>query len=220
MSEDEEDSDDQEELEREARMKQAKDVLSTAEAVTLAIKMVQDGGRNARNLMDTFGYNRHTFHDDKDALPQWFLDDESKFNRPNLPVTKEAVERMKQRQKELDARPIKKIVEAKARKKYKASKKLENLRKKMNATFDADNADGQEDPEMGAKLSHISKVMRNAMQKFKSQQRKKVELVVAKGVNRGQHGRPKGVKGRYKMVDRRMKKELRAKKRIEKKKRK
>ena len=45
-----------------------------------------------------------------------------------------------------------------------------------------------------------------------------VKVVVAKGVNRGIQGRPKGVKGRYKIVDARMKKEMRALKRIAKRK--
>ena len=37
--------------------------------------------------------------------------------------------------------------------------------------------------------------------------------MVARGANRGIKGRPKGTKGRYRMVDPRMKKELRAQKR-------
>jgi len=50
----------------------------------------------------------------------------------------------------------------------------------------------------------------------KGQKKKEVKLVVAKGVHKGLKGRPKGVKGRYVMVDSRMKKELRAKKAREK----
>lgn len=42
-------------------------------------------------------------------------------------------------------------------------------------------------------------------------------VVVARGSNRGLSGRPKGVKGKYKMVDGVMKNEQRALKRISKK---
>ena len=42
-------------------------------------------------------------------------------------------------------------------------------------------------------------------------------MVVARGSNRGLSGRPKGVKGKYKMVDGVMKNEQRALKRIAKK---
>jgi AdoMet-dependent rRNA methyltransferase SPB1 len=49
------------------------------------------------------------------------------------------------------------------------------------------------------------------------QKKKGVKVVVAHGKNRGVSGRPRGVKGRYKMVDPMVKKEKRALKRAGKK---
>ena len=51
----------------------------------------------------------------------------------------------------------------------------------------------------------------------KQKQKPKTTVVVARGSNRGLSGRPKGVKGKYKMVDGVMKNEQRALKRIAKK---
>lgn len=50
-------------------------------------------------------------------VPAWFLDDEGKHRKKPTPVTKEMVEEFKQKWKEIDARPIKRVAEAKARKK-------------------------------------------------------------------------------------------------------
>lgn len=50
-------------------------------------------------------------------VPEWFLDDERKHRKKPVPVTKEMVEEFKQKWKEIDARPIKRVAEAKARKK-------------------------------------------------------------------------------------------------------
>lgn len=111
--------------------------------------------------------------------------------------------------KAIDAQPIKKIREAKARKKHKAVKRLERAQKKAEAI--AENEDLTEKE----KAQNINRLIARAT---KSKPKKEVKLVVARGANRGIKGRPNGVKGRYKMVDRRMKKELRAKKRREKKK--
>lgn len=54
-------------------------------------------------------------------VPEWFLDDERKHRKKPVPVTKEMVEEYKQKWKEIDARPIKRVAEAKARKKRRVS---------------------------------------------------------------------------------------------------
>lgn len=141
----------------------------------------------------------------KDGLPSWFLDDESKHYRPNIPITKEAVQALRDRQKALDARPIKKVAEAKGRKKMKAAVRLERAKRKAAGVMET------EDLNDGEKARQVSRLLRRAAAGEKKQERK---VVVAKGVNRGVKGRPKGVKGRYKIVDARMRKEVRALKRI------
>ncbi|ORZ09164.1 Spb1 C-terminal domain-domain-containing protein [Absidia repens] len=180
--------------------------LLTAEAVTMARQLVNREKTKA-DLIDD-GFSREGFRD-KDGLPAWFLDDEGQHNKPNLPITKEAVLAIREKLKALDARPIKKIAEAKARKKFKTMKRLQKAQKK--ATDVAENEDMSEKE----KLTTINKILARST---KSKPKKEVKLVVAKGSNRGIKGRPSGVKGRYKMVDGRMKKEMRATKRQEKKK--
>ena len=53
----------------------------------------------------------------------------------------------------------------------------------------------------------------------KKKPKQQVKLVLAKGGTRGISGRPRGVKGKYKIVDARLKKDVRAEKRLVKKKR-
>ncbi|EPQ28995.1 uncharacterized protein PFL1_03285 [Pseudozyma flocculosa PF-1] len=179
--------------------------LHTAEAVALAQALVNK--RVTKQELIDRGFNKTSFHDKSD-LPAWFLDDERKFYKANIPITKEAVEALREKQRALDARPIKKIAEAKARKKMKAAQRLEKAQKKAEAINDNEDISEKE------KASTINKLLASSV---KAKQRKQAALVVAKGVNRGVQGRPKGVKGRYKMVDPRMKKEMRAQKRLNKK---
>ena len=146
------------------------------------------------------GFNRYSLNH-KDGLPSWFLDDEAKHYKANIPVTKEAVAAIRAKLRALDARPIKKIAEAKARKKMKAAQKLEKAMKKAEGVNDASDMTERE------KAKQIEKLMQKGMSTTKK--KKEVQVVVAKGVNRGLKGRPKGVKGRYVMVDSRMKKEVR-----------
>ncbi|CDU24794.1 probable SPB1-required for ribosome synthesis, putative methylase [Sporisorium scitamineum] len=176
--------------------------LATAEAVALAQALV-NRQITKEDLMDQ-GFSKHNFVD-KDGLPTWFLDDEQKHYKANIPITKEAVQALRERQRALDARPIKKIAEAKARKKMRALRRLEKAQKK------AETINENEDISEKEKSNTINKLLAKSVKG--GQKKKEVQLVVAKGVNRGLKGRPKGTKGRYKMVDPRMKKELRANKR-------
>lgn len=145
------------------------------------------------------GFNRYSLNA-KDGLPSWFLDDEAEHYKPNIPVTKEAVVTLRARQRALDSRPIKKIAEAKGRKKLRAAQRLEKaMRKAEGVNTTADMSERE-------KAQQIEKLMRKGTANGK---RREVKVVVAKGAHKGVKGRPKGVKGRYTMVDARMRKEVR-----------
>jgi len=180
--------------------------LVNPETMTIAQQLVNRQTTKTQLIND--GFNRYALNS-KEGLPSWFLDDEAKFCKPNLPVTKEAMIALRKKQRALDARPIKKIAEAKARKKFKAHQRLEKALKKaegVNATADMSERE---------KAQQIEKLMRKGLSSGQKA-KKEIKVVVAKGAHKGIKGRPKGVKGRYAMVDSRMKKELRAKKRTEK----
>jgi AdoMet-dependent rRNA methyltransferase SPB1 len=85
---------------------------------------------------------RWTFNDDN--LPEWFVQDEAKHYQRNLPVTKEEALEYKTKLREINARPIKKIAEAKARKKQKEMKRVERARKKAEVICDNDNVTDKE----------------------------------------------------------------------------
>ena len=171
--------------------------LDTPEAVTIAQQLVNR--EKTKTQLINEGFNRYSLNS-KEGLPSWFLDDEAKFYKPNLPVTKEAMAALRARERALDARPIKKVAEAKARKKFKAAQRLEKAMKKaegVNATSDMSERE---------KAQQIEKLMRKGSSTAKKA--KDIKVVVAKGAHKGLKGRPKGVKGRYTMVDARMKKEV------------
>ncbi|KAK9448421.1 Spb1 C-terminal domain-containing protein [Limtongia smithiae] len=179
--------------------------IITAESMTLAHQLALKEKSKAQMIDDS--YNRYSMRD-RDGLPQWFLDDEDRFSKPIREITAEAAATIRAKLRVLNARPIKKVEEAQARKKMKASRKLERLRKKSDIIVEDPNKSEKE------KAESIQKLMRKASKKT---EKREVKVVVAKGANRGIMGRPKGVKGRYKMVDGRMKKEMRALKRKSKK---
>ncbi|KAI0193975.1 Spb1 C-terminal domain-containing protein [Xylaria flabelliformis] len=180
--------------------------IVTAEAMMLAHQLAT-GQKTAHGVIDE-NFDKYAFRD-RDGLPDWFIEDESKHDKKQKPITKEAAQAIKDKMRALNARPIKKVREAQARKKFKAAQRLEKMKKKSDLLA---NEEGMTEKE---KAESIAKLLSKAKAKAP---KRSVRVVVAKGVNRGIQGRPQGVKGRYKIVDARMKKETRALKRIAKRK--
>ena len=176
--------------------------IITAEAMSLAQRIASEA-KSTYDIEDD-GYNKLAFRD-REGLPEWFLDDEGKHSRIQQPITAAGAAAIKDKLRALNARPIKKVREAKDRKRYKAGQKLEKLRKKSTLLADDDGVSEKDKAQSIAKL--LSKAAKN-------KPKRQVKLVVAKGGNRGISGRPRGVKGRYKIVDARLKKDVRAEKRL------
>jgi len=179
--------------------------LLTPQAIQLALDLVNR--KKTKDQLINSGFKRDAFFDDKNELPTWFLDDEMRHFREHVPVTKEAVKILRDKMRALDARPIKKIAEAKGRKKLRTLRRIEKAQSKANTVNETSDLTEKE------KSLEITKLMSRMHKTPKT--KSDIKIVVAKGANRGQKGRPRGVKGRYKMVDSRGKKELRAQKRKE-----
>ncbi|KAI3716106.1 hypothetical protein L6452_23202 [Arctium lappa] len=164
------------------------DVETKAEILACAKKMLR---KKQREQMLDDAYNKYMFHDDE-GLPKWFIDEEKKHMQPMKPVTKEEINAMKAQFKEINARPAKKVAQAKARKKRVAMRKMEKVRKKANSIAD------QADINDRSKMKMIDTLYKKAIP-----QRPKKELVVAKKGVQVRTG-----KGKV-LVDRRMKKDAR-----------
>ncbi len=181
-----------------AGKKSTKEILDTPDAVELALQITRD-----KEAVIDNSFHRYTFVDE--GLPKWFTEDERKHTGKQLPISKEAVQIFREKVYAINAQPAKKELEAQMRKKRRTMNKAKKIVDQV-AKIDDD-----EDMDEKQKAISIAKVMAK-----KQQQRvqKKRTVVVAKGANRGLKKRPHGVKGKYKMVDRRLKKDMRADKRI------
>lgn len=164
------------------------DIDAKAEILACAKKMLRKKQRE--EILDD-AYNKYMFDDE--GLPEWFLDEERKHRQPIKPVTKEEIAAMKAQFKEIDARPAKKVAEAKARKKKAAMRKLDKIRKKANSISD------QTDISDRSKSRMIDQLYKKAAPK----KPQKEYVVAKKGVQ------VKAGKGKV-IVDRRMKKDARS----------
>ncbi|XP_066362161.1 uncharacterized protein [Miscanthus floridulus] len=159
-----------------------------AEVLAYAKKMLRKKRRE--QILDD-AYNKHMFDDE--GLPNWFVEDEKRHRQPMKPVTREEVAAMRAQFKEIDARPSKKVAEAKARKKRVVMKKLDKARQKADAIAD------QNDINERSKRKMIDQIYRKAMPK----KPQKEYVVAKKGVQM------RAGKGKV-LVDPRMKKDKRA----------
>lgn len=186
-----------------------KPVKRVLDAEGLALGSVIVSSKKARRDLIDDSFNRYSYNEEEGELPEWFTEEERQHRRRQLPVDKQTVEAYRQRWKEINARPIKKVAEAKARKKRRMLKKLEQMKKKAEAVVSTVDISERE------KVAQLRRIYKKAG--LAKEKRQVTYLVAKKGVG-PRVRRPPGVKGQFKVVDSRLKKDVRAQKRKEQKK--
>jgi len=178
------------------------EINDKVETLAIATAMLR---KKASKTIEEDMFSRYTFNDDD--LPDWFVEHEAQYIKPNIPITKADVIEMKRRYQEINARPIKKVAEAVARKKRRSTLKVTKAKEKANAIAH------DESLTPGQKISQVNKIMKKANQK----QGKEKVYVVGKKSSGGTNKKRKHVShARVRLVDKRMKKEARAHVRAEK----
>jgi len=175
-------------------------------AETMALGTLLTSNKKTRMDLIDASYNRWTFDGDE-ALPDWFTEDENKHNKPELPITKEMMATWRAKLREINARPIRKVAEAKARKKRRLKMRLDKLRKTAMSLVDA--------PDMSE--SAKARLMRKQVSKAANADQRQVTTVGIQksgGGNRGKKEKGKVSKGaKVKVVDHRLKSDARSEKR-------
>lgn len=135
-------------------------------------------------------------------MPDWFLQEEQYHMRKIPEVDPQAVEYYKNKQKDVNVKTIKKVVEAKARKKRLLMKKMSKAKKKAANIMENEDLGSRE------KGKEIARLYKRAAS---TKKREVVYSVAKKFVAAKKAKRPSGVKGQFKQVDPRMKKDTFAK---------
>ena len=172
------------------------DVDEIAEIRALAKKMLRKKDR--LEIIDQ-SYNRYAF-EDMNVAPDWFNDDEKQHIKQIKPTTKAEVDIEREYIREMNTRTPKKVREAVSRKKRKLAKQMDKVKKKANAISN------QEEIGENSKLKQINTLYKKELIKNKPQ--KKYTMVrSATAITK----RSKNVR----FVDKRLKKDKRAQKRID-----
>jgi len=164
--------------------------------LALATKLLR---RKERAQFIDNAYNRFAFND---KGPDWFQDDERKHNKPSKPITKEDVRKMREKFKEINAVPMKKVLEAQFRKKRKMKEKLERVKEKAGAVAENPDLSNTE------KAKELQKLYKQASGK---ESRRRIYITGNKS------SRMVGTKSKgavVKVVDTRMKKDLKRQKQL------
>ncbi|NWX75700.1 SPB1 protein, partial [Alca torda] len=156
------------------------------DAEGLALGSVIATSKKARRDLIDNSFNRYSFNEDEGELPEWFTEEEKQHRRKQIPVDRQTVEAYRQRWREINARPIKKVAEAKARKKRRMLKKMEQMKKKAEAVVSTVDISERE------KVAQLRSIYKKAG--LAKKKRQVTYLVAKKGVG-PRVRRPPGVKG-------------------------
>ena len=174
-------------------------------AMTLALGTMMLRKSRQKALVDA-SYNRYAYNDSKD-LPSWFLDDEIKHNKPQVPVPTALLQQVKGKFQHTGVKDVKKVAEAKMRKRKRALNKLKAAKQQANVVANSnDMTDAQ-------KVRAISRAMNGT----KVDKPSKVYVVTKKtGAGSSATRTSSGKGSKLKFVDKRLRSDQRSMKRAEK----
>jgi AdoMet-dependent rRNA methyltransferase SPB1 len=161
--------------------------------------------KSRRELIEA-GFNRNV-HDDPEDLPDWFIEEEKRYNQKQLPLTKELMAQYRAKLREINARPIRKEAEAVGRRKRRMQRKLTALQQQANSLVGDDDGPGS-----GHGSIHKAKQIAKGFKAAKRESKRKTVFMAVQ--HKGGPGKQVGGEGgrgaKVAMVDRRLKKDRRA----------
>jgi len=175
----------------------------TAQTFALA---KQISTKHGKTQLINSSFNRY-MHGIEEGLPAWFTEDEAKYNRPMVPVTRDEVAEYKAQIKEINETDTKRALEARARKRTKLLQKTKAAQEKVDQIAEKEGLNER------SKLRLMDRITNMALK----ESHPKPTLVIGQHRDHGSLNMPKHAKGsKLIFVDKRSKKDLRAKKAAEK----
>jgi AdoMet-dependent rRNA methyltransferase SPB1 len=179
------------------------DTDEKAEIMAMAARLKDP---KVRSYMTDHAYSKHSFTTSEE-LPRWFNDDEKTNNRPLVPISRAEFQEYRDQLKAIDSRASHRVAEAQARKKKRMARAMEKAKAKAGKILEA------EDIPDSAKKRELERIFSKAKATFKPT---KTYVV---GGQRLEHSKKtgKGSVSFTRHVDTRLKKDKRAAKAQERK---